>query len=144
MSLNHRCNKNWLQRFTRSFQLLIYTKLFFITLIFIKIQSFLRPVELIIRQICSKGIYDHVEGGIARYTVDEDWIIPHFEKMLYDNVQFILLLSKFCKIKSETYFKDKLEQTVDTKYLNNEAILINIKLMMPMMEKKALIMFIQP
>ena len=88
--------------------------------------KFLRPVELIIRQICSKGIYDHVEGGIARYTVDEDWIIPHFEKMLYDNVQFILLLSKFCKIKSETYFKDKLEQTVDflkKNFLNNEGLM---------------------
>ena len=35
------------------------------------------------KQICSKD-YDHVEGGIARYTVDEDWVIPHFEKMLYD------------------------------------------------------------
>ena len=65
------------------------------------------------KQICSKGIYDHVEGGIARYTVDEDWVIPHFEKMLYDNVQFILLLSKYCKIKPDEYFKDKLVQTID-------------------------------
>ena len=38
------------------------------------------PVELIIKQLCSKGIYDHVEGGISRYTLDEDWVIPHFEK----------------------------------------------------------------
>ena len=75
--------------------------------------KYLKPVELIIKQLCSKGIYDHVEGGIARYTVDEDWIIPHFEKMLYDNAQFILLLSKFCKINSDDYFKDKLEQTIE-------------------------------
>ena len=65
------------------------------------------------KQLCSKGIYDHVEGGISRYTVDEDWTIPHFEKMLYDNVQFILLLSKFCKVKDEEYYKEKLEQTVE-------------------------------
>ncbi len=76
-------------------------------------KKYLRPVELIIKQLCSKGIYDHVQGGIARYTVDEDWIIPHFEKMLYDNSQFILLLSKYCKINSDRYFKDKLEQTIE-------------------------------
>tara|TARA_Y200000002_G_scaffold379399_1_gene388588 strand:+ start:405 stop:2135 length:1731 start_codon:yes stop_codon:yes gene_type:complete len=75
--------------------------------------KYLKPVELIIKQLCSKGIYDHVEGGIARYTVDEDWIIPHFEKMLYDNTQFILLLSKYCKVNRENYYKYKLEQTIE-------------------------------
>ena len=76
-------------------------------------KKYLEPVELILKQLCSKGIYDHVEGGISRYTVDEDWIIPHFEKMLYDNTQFILLLSKYCKINLDDYFKDKLEQTIE-------------------------------
>ena len=88
--------------------------------------KYLKPVELIIKQLCSKGIYDHVEGGIARYTVDEDWVIPHFEKMLYDNTQFILLLSKYCKINSENYFKEKLKQTINflTKnFLNKEGFL---------------------
>jgi len=75
--------------------------------------KYLKPVEVIIKKLCSKGIYDHVEGGIARYTVDEDWIIPHFEKMLYDNTQFVLLLSKYCKINSNNYFKEKLEQTIE-------------------------------
>ena len=75
--------------------------------------KYLKPVDKIIKQLCSKGIYDHVEGGIARYTVDEDWIIPHFEKMLYDNTQFVLLLSKYCKINFDNYFKEKLEQTIE-------------------------------
>ena len=78
------------------------------------------------KQLCSKGIYDHVEGGIARYTVDEDWIIPHFEKMLYDNTQFILLLSKYCKLKPDTYFKEKLYQTINfliKNFTNNEGFL---------------------
>ena len=78
-----------------------------------KEKKYLKPVELVIKQLCSKGIYDHVEGGIARYTVDEDWIIPHFEKMFYDNTQFILLLSKYCKINPNDYFKGKLEQTIE-------------------------------
>ena len=88
--------------------------------------KYLKPVELIIKQLCSKGIYDHLEGGIARYTVDENWVIPHFEKMLYDNTQFILLLSKYCKIKSDNYFKDKLEQTIEflkKDFLNKEGFL---------------------
>ncbi len=76
-------------------------------------KKYLEPVSLLIKQLCSKGIYDHVEGGISRYTVDENWVVPHFEKMLYDNVQFILLLSKYCKINSEIYYKDKLEQTIE-------------------------------
>src|ERR1051326_5956577 len=38
------------------------------------------------------GIYDHLAGGFARYSVDERWLVPHFEKMLYDNA---LLLSVY-------------------------------------------------
>ena len=45
-------------------------------------KKYFAPVDLIIKKLCSKGIYDHVEGGIARYTDDENSIIPHFEKML--------------------------------------------------------------
>ena len=89
-------------------------------------KKYLEPVEIIIKQLCSKGIYDHVEGGIARYTVYEDWIVPHFEKMLYDNTQFILLLSKYCKIKSDDYFKEKLQQTINfllKNFINKEGFL---------------------
>ena len=88
--------------------------------------KYLKPVEIIIKQLCSKGIYDHVEGGVARYTVDEDWIIPHFEKMLYDNIQFLLLLSKYCKINPDDYFKYKLEQTIEflkKNFINKEGFL---------------------
>ena len=88
--------------------------------------KYLKPIELIMKQLCSKGIYDHIEGGIARYTVDEDWVIPHFEKMLYDNTQFILLLSKYCKINPTNYFKEKLEQTTEflkTNFINKEGFL---------------------
>ena len=82
--------------------------------------KYLKPVELILKKLCSKGIYDHVEGGIARYTVDENWLIPHFEKMLYDNIQFILLLAKFLKIKPNEYFLKKIKQT--TNFLLNNFI----------------------
>jgi len=83
-----------------------------------KEKKYLEPVDLIMSQLCSKGIYDHVEGGISRYTIDENWIVPHFEKMLYDNVQFILLICKYIKINPNEYFKDKLVQTLE--FLNKE------------------------
>ena len=43
--------------------------------------------------ICQGGIYDHIGGGFARYAVDERWLVPHFEKMLYDNAELIDLLT---------------------------------------------------
>ena len=49
-----------------------------------KNQKFLEPVENLLIKVSSRGIYDQIGGGIARYTVDEKWIVPHFEKMLYD------------------------------------------------------------
>ena len=39
------------------------------------------------------GIYDHLGGGFSRYSVDELWLVPHFEKMLYDNAQLLELLA---------------------------------------------------
>ncbi len=91
-----------------------------------KNSKYLKPVELILKQLCSKGIYDHVEGGISRYTVDENWLIPHFEKMLYDNIQFILLLIKFLKIHPNNYYLKKLEQT--TNYLKKNFLTKDTKL----------------
>ena len=91
-----------------------------------KNKKYLEPVALLIKQLCSKGIYDHVEGGISRYTVDEEWITPHFEKMLYDNAQFILLLSRYCKINEDNYFKEKLLQTIEfikKEFLNQNGLL---------------------
>jgi uncharacterized protein YyaL (SSP411 family) len=50
-------------------------------------------VLLTLRRMCQGGIYDQLGGGFARYSVDERWLVPHFEKMLYDNAQLLELLS---------------------------------------------------
>ena len=92
-----------------------------------KNEKYLKPVELILKKLCSKGIYDHVEGGISRYAVDENWLVPHFEKMLYDNIQFILLLIKFLKIQPNDYFLKKVKQTtnfITTKFLSVDSKLL--------------------
>jgi uncharacterized protein YyaL (SSP411 family) len=50
-------------------------------------------VELTLTRICEGGIYDHLGGGFSRYSVDEQWLVPHFEKMLYDNALLLELLA---------------------------------------------------
>lgn len=50
-------------------------------------------VILTLKRMCQGGIYDHVGGGFARYATDAEWLVPHFEKMLYDNAQLIELMA---------------------------------------------------
>ncbi|HEY1857991.1 thioredoxin domain-containing protein [Acidocella sp.] len=50
-------------------------------------------VDLLLNAMSQGGIYDHVGGGYARYATDENWLIPHFEKMLYDNALILDLLA---------------------------------------------------
>jgi uncharacterized protein YyaL (SSP411 family) len=54
---------------------------------------FFEVVELTLERMSDGGIYDHLGGGFSRYSVDEKWLVPHFEKMLYDNAQLIELLA---------------------------------------------------
>jgi len=53
----------------------------------------LEAVTVTLDRMCQGGIYDHLGGGFARYATDAEWLIPHFEKMLYDNAQLIDLLT---------------------------------------------------
>ena len=53
------------------------------------------------------GIYDHVGGGFFRYSTDDRWKVPHYEKMLYDNAQMIALLSKVYKVNKKEIYKDR-------------------------------------
>jgi uncharacterized protein YyaL (SSP411 family) len=50
-------------------------------------------VHALLDALCAGGIYDHLGGGFARYSVDGEWRVPHFEKMLYDNAQILELLA---------------------------------------------------
>ncbi len=49
------------------------------------------------------GIYDHIGGGFARYSVDDRWHVPHFEKMLYDNGQLISLYAEAYQFTQNTF-----------------------------------------
>ena len=65
-----------------------------------------------LRHICQGGIYDHLGGGFARYSVDEFWLVPHFEKMLYDNALLIDLLTEVWRETQEPLFKIRIAETV--------------------------------
>jgi len=59
------------------------------------------------------GIYDHLGGGFCRYSVDEGWEIPHFEKMLYDNGQLLCLYADGWQLLGEPRYRTVVEETVD-------------------------------
>ena len=59
------------------------------------------------------GIYDQVGGGFARYSVDEDWLVPHFEKMLYNQSQLGLVLLEAYELTRKPFFLRLLTQTLD-------------------------------
>ncbi|SNB68775.1 hypothetical protein SAMN07250955_106240 [Arboricoccus pini] len=65
-----------------------------------------------LRRISQGGIYDHLGGGFARYSVDSRWLVPHFEKMLYDNAQLLALLGEAWALTGERLFLERAEETV--------------------------------
>lgn len=69
-------------------------------------------VKLSLEKMARGGIYDQVGGGFARYSVDEKWKVPHFEKMLYDNGQLISLYSKAYQLFKSQEFKNVVVETV--------------------------------
>ncbi|HET6521767.1 MAG TPA: thioredoxin domain-containing protein [Geminicoccaceae bacterium] len=64
-------------------------------------------------RICQGGIYDHLGGGFARYAVDAIWLVPHFEKMLYDNAQLVGLLADAWADSGDPLFAARAAETVD-------------------------------
>jgi uncharacterized protein YyaL (SSP411 family) len=62
--------------------------------------------------MCEGGIYDHLGGGFSRYSVDERWLVPHFEKMLYDNAQLLELLALAHVRSGNALFRQRAEETV--------------------------------
>jgi len=77
-----------------------------------KQEPFRNAVELTLTQMCQGGIYDHLGGGFARYSVDERWLVPHFEKMLYDNAQMIDLLTWAWQETKSPLYEQRTRETV--------------------------------
>ncbi|MGE0605405.1 MAG: thioredoxin domain-containing protein, partial [Xanthobacteraceae bacterium] len=83
-------------------------------------ESFFDAVLVGLRNMCEGGIYDHLGGGFARYSVDDRWLVPHFEKMLYDNAQLLELLALAWKKTGDDLFRRRAHETVE--WLTREMI----------------------
>ena len=75
--------------------------------------AFFGRVLLTLEHICEGGIYDHLGGGFARYSVDERWLVPHFEKMLYDNAQLLELLALAHARTGHPLFRQRAAETIE-------------------------------
>ena len=73
---------------------------------------FFGVIEHTLERICEGGIYDHLGGGFSRYSVDEKWLVPHFEKMLYDNAQLLELLALAHQRTQNPLFHQRARETV--------------------------------
>ncbi|MGE4562871.1 MAG: thioredoxin domain-containing protein, partial [Rhodospirillales bacterium] len=69
-------------------------------------------VTVTLDNICQGGIYDHLGGGFARYATDDTWLVPHFEKMLYDNALLIELLTEVWLETRAALYETRLRETI--------------------------------
>ena len=74
---------------------------------------FADAVALTLDALCQGGIYDHVGGGFARYATDAAWLVPHFEKMLYDNALLVDLLTEVYQATGRPLYAQRIAETVD-------------------------------
>jgi uncharacterized protein YyaL (SSP411 family) len=77
-----------------------------------KIEKFKDFVVFTSEKIMYGGIHDHLGGGFSRYSTDQKWLVPHFEKMLYDNSLLIILFSEVYQITKDAKFKMAVEKTL--------------------------------
>ena len=70
-------------------------------------------VTLTLEKMAQGGIYDQIGGGFARYSVDDVWLVPHFEKMLYDNAQLVSLYLHSYQATKKPLFKKIVEETLE-------------------------------
>jgi len=71
-----------------------------------------------LKSMINGGIFDQLGGGFSRYSTDKKWIVPHFEKMLYDNGLLLSTISKACKLNHQQLYIDTIEKLID--FLINE------------------------
>ena len=73
----------------------------------------LQMAERTLQAMSAGGIFDHVGGGFSRYSTDEKWLVPHFEKMLYDNALLIMAYLEAFQLKQNKQYADTARRTAD-------------------------------
>nr|WP_291101029.1 MULTISPECIES: thioredoxin domain-containing protein [unclassified Flavobacterium] len=77
-----------------------------------KENKLLEFVNLTLTKMAFGGVFDTIDGGFSRYSVDNKWHVPHFEKMLYDNGQLVSLYSDAYKLTQNPLYKEVIEKTL--------------------------------
>jgi hypothetical protein len=72
----------------------------------------LHMLEHTLHQMALGGIYDQLGGGFHRYSVDEEWLVPHFEKMLYDNAQLVRVYVEAYQVTGNSWYRQIAEETL--------------------------------
>lgn len=72
----------------------------------------LKQALLSLDKMTQGGIYDHIGGGFARYATDTEWLVPHFEKMLYDNALLVTSLAEAYQLTGNHFYKEIIEDTL--------------------------------
>ena len=80
---------------------------------FCKDDEALKHAIFSIDSMLNGGIYDQLGGGLARYSTDKEWLVPHFEKMLYDNALLIAVLSETYQITGDSKYKHSIDKTLE-------------------------------
>lgn len=75
-------------------------------------EGLLQAAMLTLDHMCQGGIYDHLGGGFARYAVDERWLVPHFEKMLYDNASLVEILTTAWLGTGKALYAERVRETI--------------------------------
>src|SRR5205823_6084768 len=76
-------------------------------------QEALHMARLTLDRMARGGMYDHLGGGFHRYSTDERWLVPHFEKMLYDNALLTVAYVEAFQATGKRLYRDVVEETLD-------------------------------
>ena len=77
------------------------------------ISKFEKFALLTLKKMAKGGIFDQIGGGFHRYSTDARWLVPHFEKMLYDNALLPIVYSEAYQITKDSFFRDVVNKTLD-------------------------------
>jgi uncharacterized protein YyaL (SSP411 family) len=78
-----------------------------------KNEKALNQALLSLDKMIEGGIYDQIGGGFARYSTDTEWLVPHFEKMLYDNALLVSVLCESYQLTKDIRYKEVIDETMD-------------------------------
>ena len=96
-------------KFPQSFSIQFLLRYYYVT----RNEDALNQACLSLDKMIDGGIYDQVGGGFARYSTDEEWLVPHFEKMLYDNALLISVLAEAYQLTKKRRYREVIEETME-------------------------------